>query len=460
MRQILKTGSAATKKRFEEADKDAEALTIGADDDIVQITLKQDVSAAAELLRTVSQGISAFSPNDFQGTQSSPKGYPITKGEAQILAGELDDSKTVAIKLFISSNRKFVNELYRRFVSSTTGSDTYENFQRFKKYLEMKEVPPEAWKFNNVEVYPRFNQFAGKASTNYATARGLVEATQIKPASKAEEKAKRDLIAALTGEANVLDYLDIAPQLEQEVMIIGQENEALDSPYANPANIPVTPTDNHQMHLQGHLQDYIFKLQLVSQLLKTAGAEQSHRKLFLIERAADIVNSQDNKGAHIVAHIESLQKDETKADELRAFTQQFAQAQAEQDKLAAIIGKAQQDLSTNANLMSSQEADLVHKQRMNDLEYTHAKAMNNVGLEKAGMQTAARQEATQQNQAIKVSGKTQDQELKRQAQQQDIEAKRQAASIDINKKQVELAMKQTQKATNDSQKAKKEPVEA
>lgn len=463
MRLYLKTSNESTRKKILAQDAEAEVVTFGADDDIAQFNVRQDMSAGGELLRNVTNSISSFSPNDFQGTQSSPKGYPITKGEAQILAAELDDSKAVSIKLFISANRMFVNELYRRFVSSTSGCDTHKNFQRFKKYLKSKDIPDSAWKFDEVEVYPRFNQFAGKASTNYATAKGLLEAAQIKPASKAEEKAKRDVIAALIGESNVYDYMDLGVQIENEIMIVGQENEALDNPAANPANIPVTPTDNHMLHIMGHLQDYVYKMNAASQLLKNAGTLSSPRKIILVEKAAEMINAQDAKGGHIEAHLQMLATDETKADELKEFMGQFNAARIQQDQLANMIAQYQQSMEQDQSTMIAQDMDLQHKARMNELDYNHTKAMNNLGLEKAGSQAIARQEATKANQELKAQGKAEDMSAKREAQNQEIEHQRQKGSIELQKEQVKLAATKASskaKENESSQTAKKKPSAA
>lgn len=447
MRLWIKTGSADTKKRLQSMDADEEVSHLNSDDEIAQVGIRQDVTAATELLRTTRAGINQFSPAEFGGTSTSPKGYPITKGEAQILSSQLDDSQTSAIKMYIANDEKLVGELYRRFVESEEGSDTYENFNRFKKHLKKMGVPDSAWKPKNVMVYPRFNQFSGKASSNYATAQALVQATQLKPASVPEQKAKTMLIASITGEANVSEFSDKPMQFDSELFIIGQENEALDNPVNDPANVPVTPSDNHMLHVQGHLQDYIKKLGLGSQLLNAAAQDVTYRKQFLIERASEVIGTQDNKGAHIEAHLTMLASDETKLNQLKPIIGQFQQAQSEQDRLVAMVQQLQEQEAKANSRGNMQDLEFQHAQRMADLEFSAKQATLNLDTEKKVNQITTSQQGAETKQAQKVAHKQQDQAVKITGKQQDL-------AIDAAKKQLELEAKREQVRMQKAAKAK------
>ena len=439
MRLYIKTSSNDTKKRLRESSPDDEVIHLAMDDEISQFRMAADINGAMEIMRTVIGNVSTQNDLSYQGTSTSPKGYPITKGEAQILAQQLDDSNKVVIKMFISKDRNLINEVYRRFVTQEESKDrSYDNLKRFKKYLEKKGVPDEAWKFENVEVYPRFNQFAGSASQNYTTSQALMQATLIKPASTGEERAKRDVISSLVGEANVADYMDRKMQFDQELMIIGQENESLDNPYVNPTNVPVTESDNHILHYQGHLADYMFKMQFVQQLLGQAQQDQSYNKMFSIERAVDIINAQDNKGAHIDAHRQILLRDTTKEAELKELDAKFNQARSVQDQLVQQANAMKQELTQQGQQNNLRDLEFEHRQRMDDLELQKAQAMANIGAEKAASASEAKQRNSIRNQEIKEQGKLRDQEQKAADKRIDLEAKAQSAQIDLDKKRNDL----------------------
>jgi hypothetical protein len=307
--------------------------------------------------------------------------------------------------------------------------------------MKRKGVPPDAYAHESVELYPRFNQFAGRASSNYVASNALLQATQIKPASVAEERAKRNVIAAVSGESNVSEYLDEAMQFEGELFHIGQENIALDSPFSGDANIPVSPGDNHSLHLQGHLSDYMIKLQMGNQLVQQAAQDQTYRRQFLIEFAANMVNAQDTKGAHMEAHFVVLSKDESKKEMLMSLSQQFKAAQQEQDSLAEKIRQLQQQETQMEGNRSRMDLEFEHDKRMKDQEYQFAKAIDQVKMEKVTSQTMAAQQKTSENQQIKVQGKVQDQELKVADKKIDISSKAALKRIDIAAKASEAAIK-------------------
>jgi hypothetical protein len=446
MRLWIKTGSADTRKRIQVMDADEEVSCLTQEDEIAQVGMKQDVGAASELLRSVKGGINEFSPTEFGGTSTSPKGYPITKGEAQILSSQMDDRQKNAIKMFIANDEKLVKELYRRFVSSEESHDQYDNYKRFADYLKRKGVPAEAWNPENVIIYPRFNQFGGSASANYATANALVQATQLKPASKPEFRAKQSLIASIVGESNVSDYMDAPMQIDSELFIVGQENESLDNPINDAANVPVTPSDNHIMHIQLHMQDYMKKLGVGAQLLQAAAQDQTYRRQFLIEKAWEVIMSQDAKGAHIEAHFTMVASDETKQADVKTLYQQFREAQGNQDQLVAAVQAAQQQEVQANSRATLNDLEYQHKARMYQLDEDAKQAALNLDTEKKVKQTIISQEGADRKQAQKIAHKEQDQAQKASAKSQDVALEAAKKQIDLEAEREKLRMKKADKA--------------
>lgn len=440
-RQWIKTSSADTKERLKKMDPDSEVELLNSDDDVAQVNMRQDISGGTELMRSAQSRIAAFNPSEFQGTQNSPKGYPITKGEAQILNSQLDDSKSTAITIATDNDESLMCELYYRFINSSEESDTYEGFKRFKAFLEFKGVPEKAWAYENVSIFPRFNKFAGNASSNFATAQGLVQATQIKPASIPEQRAKRDLIAALIGEANVHDYMEQPMQIDNELFIIGQENEVLDNPHANPTNIPVTSSDNHIMHIQGHLQDYMTKLGMASQLLSQAQQDQSFMRQFMIDDARKVILAQDNKGAHIAAHFQIVGRDKSKQDEVKQLAGIFQEAQSKQDQLQSQLEQLIQQEVQNNSRQNMFDLEYQHKQRMYQLDEEHAMAKNNLDAAKKVQQIEGAQLSSDRSQEQSMRHKEQEAQLKQAEQRQQVAGKVAMTQLDIEKKQIENQLK-------------------
>lgn len=459
MRNWVKTGSADTRKKLQTMSPDDEVVLLNSDDEVANLTMKQDIGAALEMLRNAEASINSFSPSAFGGTQTSPKGYPITKGEAQILGSQLDDSKSGSIKITIHNNTPFILELYRRFINSTEESDTWKDFQRFRDYLKSKDIPDEAWEMDNVTISPRFNKFGGTASSNYATSKALVEATQIKPASEPERRAKRELIASVIGEPNVDDFMDQEMQFDNELFVVGQENETLDNPYTNPTNVMVSPSDNHILHIRGHIQDYMVKLKGAAQLLTQAQQDQTYQKQFLLERAADVILAQDNKGAHIAAHFAIIQRDVTKQDEVRELNKMFQSAQGQQDAIqrnVVALRESEKEQNTRQNLF---DLEYQHKQRMYDLEARSKEASMNLDAAKKVSQVEGSKQAADQKQEQKLRHKEQDQQAKAAGQRQDIAAKAANSALDIQKKQIEQRLDAEKKAKASEQKAKQQTNE-
>lgn len=456
MRLWIKTDNQDTRKKIQNSNPDDEVYFAGLDDTISANTFGVDISQMMEMMRTVMINMQNQTSMSSKSPMSSPKGYAISKGEAQILNERLDDSTKTDIKLFISKDRVLVEEIYRRFISVTDNHDKeYKNYKRFRDWLEAKGVPKEAWDYDNVEIYSRFNQFSGSASQNLASAQALVQATQLKPSSNGEQRAKRDLISSIVGESNIEDYLDSRPMIENEIMIIGQENESLDNPNANPINIPVTDSDNHIIHVEGHLSDMIYKLDFASKLLQQSAQDNSYMKMFFIERAADIINAQDNKGAHIEAHVFVLQQDETKAAQLQQLVGQLNQARQTQDLLANQVAQMRQALVEQGQQSSLQDQEFNHRQRMDELEFQKATAMNNLAVEKAAQASASKQDNSIRNQAIKETGKERDREQKQQVAQISVTEKAAKSDIEIQKERMKLEIErqkavQKQNQTNNN----------
>lgn len=434
---------------------DAEVEFIGDNATIEQVQVRQNIGDLSQIARRSVIDMNEQFGMEFKGSSNSEKGYPLTKGEAEIEHSELNDARSTDVKIMVSQNRCTVDEIYRRFLMLDDGCEGYDNLKRFKAWLKKKKVPTSAYAYENVCIYSRYNQFAGSASASYTAAKALLEATQIVVSSPAEGRAKRQVIESLTGEANVSEFDTELAQFDNELFIIGQENADLDDPDVLPINIPVSHTDPHLLHIRGHLIDMQEKLRIANQRLVEYAQTQSYRRLLILDDVANIVNAQDNKGAHIQAHIQVLSKDETHEDELKEIMPVLAQTNQQQDLLANQVAQAQQKEETNAGLVSRQDQEFLHQERMNKLQIDMMEAKANYDLGKVASQTQARQKTTAENQMLKTQGKRQDQEQKAQSAAIDIAAQTEKAQIDVQHKATIAEIDRRKRADKDTESAAK-----
>lgn len=446
LKLYIKTSNPKTKAQLK-ASTDSEVEFLGDSDTVEQVQIRQNIGDVAQIARRAVIDMNEQFGTEFKGSANSEKGYPLTKGEAEIEANKLNDANSTDVKIMVSQNRATVEEIYRRFLLSQDHCAAYRGLEQFKKEMKKKKIPSSAYAYENVCVYSRYNQFAGSASASVSAAEALLQATQIVVSSPAEARAKRELLSALSGEANVSDFDTQVAQFDNELFIIGQENVDLDDPDILPVNIPVSSSDSHLLHIRGHLIDMQEKLRNANQKLVEYANTQSYRRLFILNSVANIVNAQDNKGAHIQAHIQLLSKDETHKDDLAQIMPVLRQTNQQQDLLANQILQAQQREETNQKIVSADDQAFQHQQRMNELQAQAFEAQKNYDLGKVASQTQARQQVTEQNQQIKVQHKQQDQELKTQGTAIDLAAKEEAAKLDIGKKAA-LNRLDIQKAAN------------
>lgn len=454
---FLKTGTQQTKEKLQKL-REGIVHILSMEDTIESLKVPIDPRLMTEMMRQLMIDTEKYNTASFQGSEASRKGYPLTAREIDAQRQTFDSTQSTETKIWVARDHMLVEELFRRFTDETCmqeGWEGHEEFKRFKKFLKRAGVPTKAWKKENIVIQSRYNQFSGNASSRNQVAQALVQAVQLKPASPAEYRAKIDLISSIVGEANLSDYIDTNVKIDDEVVMIGQENQDLDDPLLNPANVPVLPSQNHVLHCEMHLEDYVEKMKVGNQLINVImQTPPSARRSILLYQGIQIVNSQDFKAAHIIAHLQQLQSDAGKQDEIKQFEDVLKQLQGQHDRLKANYQKLDQEEMQNAQQQQNDpmnDLDFAHKARMYQLDEEHQNTLQNLALQKVMQQTEARQENTQRNQAIKEEGKKSDLDLKKEAAATDIAAKQEKARIDLTKEQLKAnqqARKQVRQRNN------------
>lgn len=399
----------AVKKLLRQTDAEIQALT-----EELTFQSPQQQSGALRDLVEASRQIMIDTDNQQASTQApgsqNVKGYPITKAEAEIRESKQSEAQSLSIKVFMNVELPMYRELYRRGV--TGGSSEYKKAREaFKMEMERLSIPEEYWDPENVYMVPSYMN--GGQSSRVQYAQMLFGVLGISPTNPGQEKAQRELVGAIVGVEAVDDYIQAKEKENPIVIKVGSENEDLDSPYANPANLQVLPSDKHLQEIPIHIADYQVKLQTAGEIIKRGIAEPLPlRKIIMLQLAEDLILAQQNKGAHIQAHIKAASSSEENMNVLKPYLDQLTELQRAQASMAGNIQKLNDDLDQELATSDMNSEALRHTRAMNQEAERHTQSMNNLKtvnqIEKTqaseeGMARKAEQEMTKNaiNQAAK-----------------------------------------------------------
>jgi len=314
-----------------------------------------------------------------------------TKGEAELDAAESAKLSGTQIRRFNECETLYFKELYRRFVSSNRNDDGYEYVKKFYEILEQLGTPREAASWKNItSVRSNLINGAGSPSFKLITAEKLVQLTSITPANEGQENAVKDAIAALAGRDNVIRYRDTKTErIDDNARIIGFENAGMTDVFVNPQNFPVLPTDPHIEHAEGHFADMMMQLQTNLQMVQAGQPD--------VNELAKAVRSVQFKGAHIMAHVEFISKDEGKKE----FLKQFMQGMGEAGSMADQLNQVYQDMSQaeaeqGGQGMSEEDLKLQYLAAKSGIEIDTKQKLADISIGKAALSHAQRTEQRKQ----------------------------------------------------------------
>lgn len=323
--------------------------------------------------------------------QPTAGGKQRTKGEAELDAAESAKLSGTQIRRFNECETLYFRELYRRFVSSNRNDDGYEYVKKFYEILEQLGTPREAASWKNItSVRSNLINGAGSPSFKLITAEKLVQLTSITPANEGQENAVKDAIAALAGRDNVIRYRDTKPErIDDNARIIGFENAGMTDVFVNPANFPVLPTDPHIEHAEGHFADLMLQLQTNLQMIQAGQPD--------VDELAKAVRSVQFKGAHIMAHVEFIAKDEGKADFLKVFMQGMGEAGKMADQINQVYqDMAQAEAEKGGQGMSEEDLKLQYLAAKSGIEIDTKQKLADISIGKAALSHAQRTEQRKQ----------------------------------------------------------------
>jgi hypothetical protein len=317
----------------------------------------------------------------------SGSGGQRTKGEAELDAAESAKLSGTQIRRFNECETLYFRELYRRFVSSSRDDEGYEYVKRFYEILEELGSPKEAAAFKNItNIRSNLINGAGSPSFKLITAEKLVSLTSITPANEGQENAVKDAIAALAGRDNVDRYRSTSiAKIDDTARIIGFENAGMTDVFVNPANFPVMPTDPHIEHATGHFNDLMLQMQTNMQAIQAGQPD--------VNELAKAVRSIQFKGGHIMAHVEFIAKDQTKADFLKQFMQGMGEAGKMGDQIAEVYQEmAQAEQQKGGQGASEEDIKLQYLVAKSGIDIDTKQKLADISIGKASISHAQRTE--------------------------------------------------------------------
>jgi hypothetical protein len=366
------------------------------------------------------------------GTQNV-KGYAITAKEAELRAQHTGEQESLKIKVLLSNDVRLYKEIYRRAVDLGASYEMKKSYEAFVADMKLANLPEEVYDIENLYFKPFYLAGGGSQSSKISNAQGVYNALTINPNSPGQEQAQKDLVGAYVGIENVDDYIASRPPQNPSIMKAGQENEALDNTYLNPANVPVNPDDKHVQELPVHIMDYEKKLQIVNGTIKMAVAQPNKmRKAILLSAATDLLSAQDNKGGHIMAHIQAAGVNKEGKAQLTELSSKMNSLQQMQDQMTAQLQQINEQFDQDMSESDLNSEKLRHTQAMNKSAEDHATRMNDI----ASFSHIEKQKGTNEARMSK-------QEFATQEKAQDLAYKEEQAKLKLEQEQVSNVIKTT-----------------
>lgn len=253
-----------------------------------------------------------------------------TATESELDAAENAKIRGTELSQFNLCQTEWHRMLFRRFMRTKKGGEGYELKERFISFMEECNVPSEAYEEKNiVDVRSMMLSGAGSISFKLMASERLVALTGMTPANPGQEAAIRDGISAIGGVMNLDTYRPrTKPEEARQYRDIAQENIGFTTPNVLPESLLVEPYDYHVEHFKGHFSDMMQKLDIAEQRIQQNQADAK----YLIP----LVESFNLEGAHMVAHLEYIARDQTKEKEAKILNQNLNVLQRRVDQVTSI----------------------------------------------------------------------------------------------------------------------------
>ena len=416
----LNSSNPDDQRRLSEMDHEEEFQVLPPETSIIETNLRAgDSKTLAEAVRQLKIDTQSGSGGGLVTGSQNVKGRAITAKEAEIQLTETSAQSITKHKVFASNDSSLGRELFRRFIEAVApNTPEAKNQKRFLNKMEELEIPKESYKPENVIVTSVINPSAANPQSKLTSAKTIVGALHVysTASTEGERRAAQEMIAAVAGWHMVPYYLpeEDSKFEEDQLYLAGRENSDLDDPFVNPKNVQVRSDDVHPIHITFHIEDMSFKLDIAEKILQSLDGMPNQARIVQLGKAADILNAQDNKGAHVEAHMQMLStaaqttKDPNNIVKLAQHKlQEVRKREAElEQRVAKLYEEANQGQDSVNNL------ELEHRKAMNQQALQHEASMMQLALKERMSKTQANAEGAKVNQNQKLIHKEQDQAQK------------------------------------------------
>lgn len=361
-------------------------------------------TATADLLNTTRAlqfDTDRYNSDSLESGFQNSKGRAITASENQSNLMRSSQAVEAKMNLFINQDARLVKEIYRRSLKPVGRESGSEKLKSFKEELKSLGVPEEAYKFENVIITSVFSLMGGNFIAQQYAVDKLLAFARIKPESDEVREVQKDAIATIVGYDRVNLYLPYKEQIETaESQHAGTENEMLDNPELNPANVQVLPNDNHMVHINSHFFDVEGDLARLNELINVFPQTPEPLKALALDKMASKTKALENKMGHIKAHLTMLALDTTQQDIASAVNKKIVQTEAIQTSLTkavdSLFNTFLQEAQSNTFMTAQQQlklqdrqAEFEHKRRMEEIDTSKAMSRAQFGVmtKEASMQS-------------------------------------------------------------------------
>ena len=303
-----------------------DGLTIGQQK--INIPTNEAIQVLTYQMRDMYSGMSVYKPN-----QATNGGRQRTKGEAELDAAEQSKVTGSQLRRFNEQRGIYYRMLYKKFISSGRNEKGHELRTMFDDLIDELGIPKDATDFSEIRrVKAKMLSGAGSQSMKVMAAEKTIQLSGMVAANDGQEIAIREAIAAWQGVGNVDTFRPIKKDVFTDVdRIISTENSAMSVDTPNPENFRVNRNDPHMEHAAGHFSDIMFDANRMFQLSQGGGDP---------EDIMEIIERLNVKGGHLMAHVQFIQMDESKAEEAKAIMQNMAKITQVIDQIGPNAQKA------------------------------------------------------------------------------------------------------------------------
>jgi hypothetical protein len=400
-----------------------------------QVAVRIPTGEAFQVMNKVQSDLARGTASYEIGTPNPAGGStPVTASQNRNDANRALQVESMYLKWMNQSYGRYGQQIYKRFVTDKSG-ETAKNLKKFEKWLADRDVPKECWDAEEVDIVSTGMQGAGNPQQRFDQAIAVMDVLSRVPATRGEQKAQRDALAALVGADKVDEYMmankEFATKEEQLIMM---ENAAL----STKTEIPVLPDQLHTLHFQLHIESASKDLQSAAAFLQQP-ANDIDKGIDLNEVANALVMAQF-KAAHAQVHLQFIFRDQRQTQFIQQANQMIAELSRNADQIEKAANEMAQAREEKLAELSGTDPEVQKQQALAEIEINKQSQLAEIAtgkaLTQAEVQTDLAKKRTNTENEIKIAKASSEIAIKETKEAQDLQAKTRQAQLKIQEKEI------------------------